>query len=71
MSFVEIFIIQCPYFGGSTVGVSTVVLVMVKVYIVDHNLHVHVHVRDLFRGWRAQGFPTSEVDFPSLELQRE
>ena len=25
MSFVERFIIQCPYFGGSTIGGSTVV----------------------------------------------
>ena len=24
--------------------------------------------RDLFRGWGAQGFPTPEVDFPSLEF---
>ena len=23
--------------------------------------------RDMFRGWGAQGFPTPEVDFPSLE----
>ena len=27
-------------------------------------------VRDLFRGWGAQGFPTPEVDFPSLEFQK-
>ena len=27
-----------------------------------------VYNRDLFREWGAQGFPTPEVDFPSLEF---
>ena len=35
MSFVERFIIQCPYFGGSTIRGSTVFI---------HTAHVHVHV---------------------------
>ena len=30
VSFVERFIIQCPYFGGSTIGGSTVVLIVSK-----------------------------------------
>ena len=29
-----------------------------------------IHVRDSFRGWAAQGFPTPVVDFPSLEVSK-
>ena len=27
-----------------------------------------IEIRDLFRGWEAQGFPTPEVDFPCTSL---
>ena len=40
-----------------------------KNWAYGHNLFCQVSMtRDLFRGLGAQGFPISEVDFPSLEL---
>ena len=39
MSFVERFIIQCPYFGGSTIGGSTVVY-FILLLTTTHSLYI-------------------------------
>ena len=39
-----------------------------QIYKKCTNTKLFCMFRDLFRGWGAQGFPTPEVDLPSLEF---
>ena len=34
----------------------------------ERDYKAKLHVRDVFRGWEAQGFLTPEVDFSSIEF---
>ena len=52
------------HFGELTLNIISKVSYLHNVFSVCYI----IDVRDLFSGWEAQGFPTPEVDFPSLKF---